>query len=44
MIQQNLEGEKKGQATFGNPDRKKKPKAFPEERKTGLYNFMEQEE
>lgn len=35
MIQQNLELKKKGQATFGNPERKKKPKHFPEERKTG---------
>lgn len=44
MIQQNLEGEKKGQASFGNPEKRKKPKTFPEERKTGLYNFTQQEE
>lgn len=42
MIQQNLEGEKKGQATFGNPERKKKPKPYPQERRTGLYNFTEE--
>lgn len=36
MIQQNLEGEKKGQASFGNPEKRKKPKPFPEQRKAGL--------
>ena len=42
MIQQNIEGKNNGQATFGNPEKRKKPKTFPEERKIGLYTFMDE--
>lgn len=41
MIQKNLEGKNKGQVTFGNPERKKKVRHYPEERRTGLFNFKE---
>lgn len=44
MIQQNLEGKNKGQATFGNPERRKKPKPFPVGKESGLFNYTHESE
>lgn len=42
MIQQNLEGKNKGQATFGNSEKRKKSRVFPTDKKGGLTEYLEE--